>query len=110
MGHLVYGSSAEYEIDDRTLAHLKIAILSKLRVQESFLLSWSIDASRGSGRVSLWLSPFIPLQFRFSSSAPPALNRTWLEALARSAHGSRGMVIMTEDEATRDPSDDPPAA
>ena len=99
MGHLIYGSGAEYEIDDRTLSHLKIAILSKLRLQESFLLNWTIDASRGSGRVSLWLSPAVPLQFRFSESRPPELNRVWLEALARSSHSTRGMMLMTEDEA-----------
>jgi hypothetical protein len=99
MGHLIYGAGAEYEIDDRMLAHVKIAILSKLRLQESFLLNWAIDAAHGSGRVSLWLSPGIPIQFRFSEKAPPALNRDWLEAMARSAHSSRGMIIMAEDEA-----------
>jgi hypothetical protein len=100
MGHLIYGAGAEYEIEDRMLAHLKIAILSKLRLQESFLLNWAIDAAHGSGRVSLWLSPAIPIQFRFSEKMPPVLNREWLEAMARSAHSSRGMIIMGEEEAS----------
>lgn len=99
MGHLIYGAGAEYEIEDRMLAHVKIAILSKLRLQESFLLNWAIDAAHGSGRVSLWLSPAILLQFRFSENAPPPLNREWLSAMARSSHSTRGMIMMPEDEA-----------
>lgn len=99
MGYLIYGPGAEYEIADRELAHLKIAIVAKLRLQESFLLNWSLSPSDGSGRVSLWLSPAIPLQFRFSGSKAPELNRVWLQALAHSAHGSRGMVLMAEAEA-----------
>lgn len=99
MGYLIYGSGAEYEIDDRALAHLKVAVMMKLRLQECFLLNWSLDASEGSGRVSLWLSPAIPLQFRFSGSRPPELNRVWLQALAHSAHGTRGMILMPEDKA-----------
>lgn len=99
MGYLIYGPGAEYEIADRELAHLKIAVVAKLRLQESFLLNWTLSPSDGSGRVSLWLSPGIPLQFRFSGSRRPELNRTWLQALAHSAHGSRGMVLMAEAEA-----------
>jgi hypothetical protein len=99
MGFLIYGSGAEYEIDDRTLTHLKIAIVAKLRLQESFLVNWSVPAEDGSGRVSLWLSPAIPLQFRFTGSKSPELSKKWLEALALSSHGTRGMVAMPEDEA-----------
>ena len=99
MGYLVYGTGAEYEIDDRALAHLKIAIVAKLRLQESFLLNWTIPAEQGSGRVSLWISPGIPLQFRFSGSKPPELDRVWIDAMSRSSHGVRGMVLMAESEA-----------
>ena len=99
MGHLVYGHGAEYEVEDRALAHLKIALVAKLRLQESFLVNWSIPAAQGSGRVSLWIAPSIPLEFRFSGSKPPELNRVWLDALSRSSHGVRGMVLMNEDEA-----------
>jgi hypothetical protein len=98
MGYLIYGAGAEYEIEDRALAHLKIAVVAKLRLQESFLLNWSLSPSDGSGRVSLWLSPAVPLQFRFSGSRPPELNRTWLQALAHSSHSGRGMILMSEDE------------
>jgi len=99
MGYLVYGQRSKYRFDDRTLAHLKIAIASKLRLQEGFLLSWSIPGEDGNGRMSLWLSPMIPLQFVFNEPTPPKLNRTWLEAFARSSHGMRGMVVLTEEQA-----------
>lgn len=99
MGYLIYGSGTDYEFDDRVLAHLKIAIVAKLRLQESFLINWSVPSDAGSGRISLWISPAVPLQFRFAGSKPPELNRVWLDALARSSHGIRGMVVMGEDEA-----------
>lgn len=99
MGTLYYAGSP-YEIEDRLLAHLKIAITTKLRLGEGFLLSWPIPADRGSGRVSLWLSPAIPLDFVFRGSKPPALSREWLEALERSSHGIRGMIAIPEHEVT----------
>jgi len=94
----MYGEQS-LEIEDRLLAHLKIAITSKLRVGESFLLNVQIPAAKGSGRMSLWMSPSIPIHYRFGGSKPPELNRRWLEALSRSSQGIRGMVAMTEDEA-----------
>jgi len=99
MGYLIYGPGAEYEIEDRTLSHLKVAIVAKLRLQESFLVNWVVRPEDGSGRVSIWVAPFIPLQFRFSGSRPPELNRTWLEAMSLSSHGARGMLVMPESEA-----------
>lgn len=99
MAKLIYGTSASYEFDERTLAHLKIAITAKLRVRESFLLNWVVPTDRGSGRMSLWISPDIPLTFVFSEARPPQLNRIWLDALSRSAHGIRGMTVMPETDA-----------
>ncbi|GAA4157104.1 hypothetical protein GCM10022286_08300 [Gryllotalpicola daejeonensis] len=98
MGTLTY-AGADYRFDDRVLAHLKIAITAKLRIGESFLLNWQVPVEDGSGRISLWISPQIPMAFRFSGSKPPELNKYWIDALARSAHGIRGMVVMDEDQA-----------
>jgi hypothetical protein len=98
MGTLVYGEAGRFEIDDRTLAHIKIAITTKLRRQESFLLNWAIPPEQGSGRISIWMSPSVPLQFIFSAPKPPELSRQWLEALERSSHGIRGMVLLRENE------------
>ncbi|WP_344751167.1 hypothetical protein [Gryllotalpicola koreensis] len=44
-GVLVYAGSESYEIEDRALAHVKIAITSNLRRNENFLLNWSVPAS-----------------------------------------------------------------
>lgn len=99
VGYLVYNNTTKYTFDDRTLAHLKVAITSKLRMQECFLLSWPLTAEDGGGRVSIWIGPAIPLEFLYAEPTPPSLNRAWLEALARSSHGLRGMVAMSETDA-----------
>jgi hypothetical protein len=39
------------------------------------------------------------MAFRFNGSKVPDLNRHWLDALSRSAHGIRGMVAMDEAQA-----------
>jgi hypothetical protein len=101
MGYLVYGDGSEYEIDDRALAHLKIVIGSKLRRQEGFFVSWEHTPEEGSGRVSVWVSPSIPIQFRFTGSKTPELNRQWLEVLADSSFGPRGLHLLSEAEATK---------
>lgn len=96
MGQLIYGPGTVYEMDDRTLAHVKLALTTKLRRQESFLLSWPISAGHGSGRTSLWINPTIPLQFQFSGSRPPTINRTWVMMMLESAHSDRGLTILSE--------------
>src|SRR5206468_3173952 len=100
MGRLLYGSGGTaYEMDDRTLSHLKMAIVGKLRRHESFLVSWSVPRERGGGRVSLWLSRDIPLAFVFSGSRAPALNPAWIDALRRIADRTGGMQVIPEPEA-----------
>ncbi|MBL3700927.1 hypothetical protein [Leucobacter luti] len=98
MGYLVHGPN-EYEFEDRLLAHLKVVVGQKLGRQEGFFLSWSRTPDEGSGRVSLWLSPAVPIAFRFGGSKSPELNLTWLRVLAARSHASRGLVVITEDEA-----------
>ena len=98
MGTLTY-VGVDYPFDDRTLAHLKVAITAKLRRGESFLLSWTAPAEEGSGRVSLWMSPSLPLIYRFTDPDAIELSRTWLEALAASAQQVQGMTVMDEAEA-----------
>lgn len=99
MGMLVYGFEAtSYEFDDRTLSHLKIAIVTKLRRHEAFLLSWEIPAESGSGRVSLWISREIPLGFVFQESRPPELNARWMEALLLISQRTGGMQVIDESE------------
>ena len=97
MGKLIYGVGREYEFDDRTLSHVKIALVTKLRRHESFLLNWEIPVEQGGGRMSLWISREIPLAFVFNGSRPPALNERWMEALLQTSQRTGGMVIMPED-------------
>lgn len=99
MGTLLYGAGREYEFDDRTLSHIKIAVVTKLRRHESFLVNWEIPAEQGGGRMSLWISREIPLAFVFNGSRPPALNDRWMEALLHTSQRTGGMDIMPEEAA-----------
>lgn len=101
MGFLIYGGIQEYEFEDRILAHLKIAITTKLRRQECFLMSWTNPAEKGGGRVSIWLTPSIPLAFRFNGSRSPNLNKNWLSVLSDLSNTPRGLVVVSEDDARR---------
>lgn len=99
MGFLIYGNSAEYELEDRALAHLKVAIGYKLRRQESFFVSWTNPVEKGSGRVSVWVSPNVPIVFKFAGSRPPEINATWVNVLRQLSSTPRGLVVITEKEA-----------
>ncbi|WP_374010109.1 hypothetical protein [Leifsonia sp. LS-T14] len=100
MGRLLYGSaSQEYEFDDRTLSHVKIAVVTKLRRHESFLLNWQVPSDQGGGRISLWISREIPLAFVFADTTPPKLNERWLEVLMQSSQRTGGMNVVTEADA-----------
>ena len=97
MGKLIYGSQdAEFEFDDRLLAHLRVVIVTKLRRHESFTFTWDYPSSHGSGRMSLWMHPSIPLGFRFFGSREPQLNRAWIESLSAIAGSTVGLVPLPE--------------
>lgn len=97
MGTLMYGSPpSPIEFDDRTLAHLKVVIVSKLRRNEPFLLSWPMAESSTVGRESLWMHPSIPLRFTFETSVRPQLNPAWLNELSRSAMTNDGLHVTPE--------------
>lgn len=97
MGTLYYGGSAEpIDMNDRTLAHLKIVISSKLRRSESFTVSWDHSSGDVVARTSLWLHPSIPLRFVFDDVSKVQLDREWLESLATAAHSASGVVLDPE--------------
>src|ERR1700712_4393937 len=97
LGTLTYGDSAvAIAFDDRVLAHLQIVIGSKLRRNENFFFSWSEGGDAGGGRGTLWFDPGIPLRFKFSAGAVPAINRDWVELLNRSASSNQGMLLLPE--------------
>jgi hypothetical protein len=97
LGTLTYGDSAvAITFDDRVLAHLQLVIGSKLRRHESFFFSWSEGVDAGGGRGTLWFDSSIPLRFKYSSGASPAINRDWVELLNRSASSNQGMMLLPE--------------
>ena len=97
MGKILYGDSGiEVVFDDRSMAHLQLVIGAKLRRNEGFFFAWKDDPSVGDGRSSIWLSPAIPLYFRYSGSKPVTINREWLEILTLSANSSAGLTFTAE--------------
>ncbi|MBT2516737.1 hypothetical protein J7E29_04770 [Streptomyces sp. ISL-90] len=97
MGTLYYGDSGTpIGIEDRALAHLKIAVTTKLRRGESFTLSWQHADDQPRGRSTLWLHPSIPLRFVFDEPEAPELSRSWVEDLMRSANSTGGIQLVPE--------------
>lgn len=96
MGALHYGDGDAIHIDDRALAHLKIAIATKLRRNESFTLSWIHANGDPEGRSTIWLHPSIPLRFTFDTTETPKLNAKWIESLMHSANSTGGIQLVDE--------------
>jgi hypothetical protein len=96
MGKLHYDGSV-IDIDDRTLAHLQIVIVNRLRKKEGFLMSWLNTLAIGDGRGSVWLDHTIPLRFDFSGSRSPQINPGWLATLDKSAASATGLLVTGED-------------
>ena len=95
MGTLFYADQA-IEMDDRTLAHLKVAVVTKLRRGESFTLSWVHADDQPAGRTTIWMHESIPLRFEFAETAAPALHREWIEEILRSANTTGGIQLTAE--------------
>ncbi|MFD5224051.1 hypothetical protein ACFWHT_00370 [Microbacterium sp. NPDC058342] len=97
MGYLYYGDATEpITMEDRTLAHLKVVVATKLRRNESFTLSWQHPEGEPTGRSTLWLHPSISLRFVFEEPETPALSQRWLTELATSANSSGGIRLTEE--------------
>lgn len=97
MGTIYYGDGGTpIHIEDRTLAHLKVVIATKLRRGESFTLSWRHPEGEAEGRSTIWLHPSIPLRFVFDDPEPTTLSREWVEELASSANSSGGIMLISE--------------
>jgi hypothetical protein len=98
MGTLIYDGTAIH-FDDRTLAHLQIVIVNKLRRHEGFAMSWRDAPEVGDGRSTIWLDPSIPLYFKFDGSRVPVISREWLDILTESADHSTGLIVTNEEGA-----------
>ncbi|GAA1964146.1 ATP-dependent DNA ligase [Microbacterium deminutum] len=95
MGRFVYDSVRNaVEIDDRTLAHLRIVVMHKLRRGESFM--FELQMADGSGHRSFWIHESIPVQFHFYGGCSPHINRRWVEDLINEASSPSGLTILPE--------------
>ncbi|QNE36721.1 DUF7882 family protein [Leifsonia shinshuensis] len=104
MGTLFYGDAlSSVEFDDRLLAHLQLAIITKLRRNESFVFSWDIPVTGGSGSNSVWLSPTLGLRFTYPTHTREPINRAWVEALVRTANSVSGLRVVDEPPAGAEP-------
>ena len=105
MGRFIYDTTANsVDIDDRTLAHLRIVIMNKLRRGEPFM--FDVEVGDGSGRRSFWIHPSVPLQFHFFGGRQPRINRRWVEELMRTASGPNGLSVVPEPDESDADSDD----
>lgn len=95
MGHILYGSTpTKIELDDRTLAHIELVALAKLRRNESF----AFNVERGDGaRATYWFNASSPLEFHFDSGRQE-INREWLDLIIDTANSTSGMRIVAEPE------------
>ncbi len=94
MGTMVHGTIA-VDFEDRLLSHLQIVIVQRFRRNESLVMSWLDAVTVGDGRSSMWLTPSLPVYFKFAGSRVPAIDEEWLERLTESAGSSRGLILTT---------------
>lgn len=95
MGTLYYGD-ANFEMEDRLLAHLQVVISTKLRRSEFFFLSWVVPHRQGSGRTAIWIDNGVPIRLKYAGTRPPTINREWAETMATAANSSHGLIITDE--------------
>lgn len=96
MGFFYFGAQGhELEIDDRPLAHLKIALLSLLRAGKSVALTITRPVSQGGGRETLWISPSTDLRFRFIGGRAIAIDEAWVHAIIATADTPTGLRLCS---------------
>ena len=97
MGYLYYGADAHaIEIEDRQLAHLRVAILSLLRAGHSVAFTCPRSKDLGGGRESIWITPQTDLRFRFRGSRAPNLNEHWVRAIIATNDSAAGLHMVPE--------------
>lgn len=96
MAEFIYGAEgAPVRMPEHLLAHVKLVVATKLRRNESFMMSWRHPD--GSGRSSVWLQASIPLRFIFDSPEEPAIDHALLVSIAASAASNGGLVLDLGD-------------
>lgn len=94
MGKLRYDSTLPpIPVEDAELAHLKVVIGTKLRRQESFMMTWQ-PPGRDPGRIcSAWIHPAIPLQFAFDGDAIPQVSPAHIAELMERVNATGDLVL-----------------
>jgi hypothetical protein len=96
MGTLEYNSAhPAIEVDDSTLAHLKIVIGTKLRRQESFMMTWLPEKKSPAGRLTIWMNPSIPLLIGFDASELPAIDPARIARMMEHLN-ARGELVLDQ--------------
>lgn len=94
MGRLRYdGTSDPILIEDTTLAHLKIVIATKLRRQESFMMTWRPVNGGPDQRATVWIHPAIPLQFGFDDAEPPPVDPQLIADMMKALNATGELVL-----------------
>ncbi|WP_441328005.1 DUF7882 family protein [Leucobacter tardus] len=105
VGILHYATQA-FDFNDVVLAHLRFVVVQKIRKRESFYVNWTRDPGVGSGRVSIWVSPEIPLAFYMPELAEKDWHPEWVAQMmeeGNSVHGITVRGISTKDARERSP-------
>lgn len=96
MGTMVHGNIA-VDFEDRLLAHLQIVVIQRFRRNEPLIVSWLDSLAIGDGRSSIWMTPTLPVYFKFAGSRAPAIDEQWLQRLTDSASSSTGLLVTAAD-------------
>ena len=76
--------------------HLKIVIGTKLRRQESFMMTWlPEDQDKAPGRLTIWMNPSIPLIIAFDNPTMPAIDPARIERMMENLN-VRGELVLDQ--------------
>lgn len=92
MGFLTFDSKM-VEFDDRVIAHLQVVIVQRYRAQQPFLMSWLDPLIDGDGRSAAWMTPHVPVHFKFLGSRAPAIDAEWIRQMSTAAGSGPGLII-----------------
>jgi hypothetical protein len=100
MGTLYYGDGrTPIAVDDEQLAHVRVVVISKLRRNEPFPLTWHRPETDSAHRSTVWVSSHSTLEFEFDEADTPELDMERLERLSRDASTARGLTVETAPSA-----------
>ena len=96
MGEFVYNGTAYMDVADDILGYLEAVIGAKLRLKQPFYLSWRLSPGTSESRTTVWLTPPVPLQYRYSTRGPRTLNPDKLRELMNQAHTAAGLLLVVD--------------